>query len=315
MLKKLILKNIQSHKKTIIKFSPGLNVIIGLTGSGKTALKRGLCWSIFNQPEGKEFKEEIISKWADTASSTLIFDNHKIKRVRNRTSKNYYELDNRKLNAVGRNVPDEIKEAINLNEINIQDHTEPFFILKMSPIERAKYLNKITNLESIDESLSSVRKEKLQTERKIKETESQLKEKRKKIKSYSWIDKVSGKLDILIEESKQINSLSKTITRMTDLKDRLIELKSRRRKIKFDPEVKNKIDQLLEEQILLNKEEKSIKKTEQIITTLKDKKSQLKILRKTLKKYIDKYKTQMPDICLLCGAKVKNKNLLNLDKI
>ena len=42
MIKKLHLKNCQSHKDSLLEFSPRLNVFVGDTDSGKSAIIRGL---------------------------------------------------------------------------------------------------------------------------------------------------------------------------------------------------------------------------------------------------------------------------------
>jgi len=47
MLKKLRLANWKSHKETEIEFSEGLNVFIGIMGSGKTSIMDGVCFALF----------------------------------------------------------------------------------------------------------------------------------------------------------------------------------------------------------------------------------------------------------------------------
>ena len=59
MISGLLLKNFQSHKKTILHFHPGVNAIIGKSNSGKTAILRALYWIIYNRPSGISF----VSFW------------------------------------------------------------------------------------------------------------------------------------------------------------------------------------------------------------------------------------------------------------
>ena len=59
MIQSLALKNFQSHKDTLIKFDPGVNVIVGSTDSGKSAIIRALRWLVWNRPIG----DKMRSNW------------------------------------------------------------------------------------------------------------------------------------------------------------------------------------------------------------------------------------------------------------
>lgn len=48
MIKKLILHNIKSHKNATFEFGPGLTVIVGKNGSGKTTIIESLGWNLFD---------------------------------------------------------------------------------------------------------------------------------------------------------------------------------------------------------------------------------------------------------------------------
>src|SRR5665647_764854 len=60
MIKSLEIHNVQSHKDTFLEFDPGVNVIIGSSDSGKTAILRAIKKVVFNRPLGDSF----ISNWA-----------------------------------------------------------------------------------------------------------------------------------------------------------------------------------------------------------------------------------------------------------
>jgi len=308
MLKKVILKNIQSHKKTIINFSSGLNVIIGGTDTGKTALKRGIEWPVTNQPEGRKFKDEFLSLWADTASSKLIFDDCTIERVRGK-NKNYYKLNDRTLQAFGRNVPEDVKKAINMTDINFQSHTEPFFLLSKTPPEIAKYLNRITDLEIIDDSISNIRKEKLATEREIKNIEEQIDEIKKKLKTHRWIDKAIGFIEQIKIKDNKIKTLLQKIEKGSKLIDQLISLQKKRDQLKFDPVIKKETERLLKEQTKAESKEKEISLIEDKIKGIKQKRERLKKVAEQIEEKITKFKAKMPPICLLCGQRVKKPTI------
>ena len=49
MIKSVEFQNFQSHKKTILEFVPGVNIIVGLSDAGKSAVMRAIKWCLKNQ--------------------------------------------------------------------------------------------------------------------------------------------------------------------------------------------------------------------------------------------------------------------------
>lgn len=151
------IQNFQSHENTLLEFHSGINAIIGKSGSGKTAIIRALNWSLFNRPGGDAFR----SFW-DTDTMVEVETNEGQKIIRSKTKKeNSYSLESegkKKLDfkAFGQGVPDEISEALNISDINIQLQMDAPFLLSSSAGEVARYLNKITHLDKIDTTLSNI---------------------------------------------------------------------------------------------------------------------------------------------------------------
>lgn len=52
---KVVIDNFQSHGRSELTFSRGLNVIIGPSDNGKSAILRALRWALYNEPRGSEF--------------------------------------------------------------------------------------------------------------------------------------------------------------------------------------------------------------------------------------------------------------------
>ena len=53
--KYLHLINFQSHLNTVIELHPGLNILVGESDQGKTAIIRALRWLFYNEPRGTGF--------------------------------------------------------------------------------------------------------------------------------------------------------------------------------------------------------------------------------------------------------------------
>ena len=58
-IKKIIIDNFQSHEHTEIEFGPGLNVIVGPSDYGKSAVVRALRWVLYNEPRGAVLSEPV----------------------------------------------------------------------------------------------------------------------------------------------------------------------------------------------------------------------------------------------------------------
>ena len=122
-IKKVILENFQSHKYTELEFDNSLNVIVGPSDQGKSAVIRGIKWALFNEPSGDFF----IREGETECSVTLIFNNNiKLKRYRSKT-KNYYHLyDSNGQETIyegfGTKVPKDIVDKISIRKVLLDEN-------------------------------------------------------------------------------------------------------------------------------------------------------------------------------------------------
>ena len=119
-IKKVILENFQSHKYTEIEFDQYLNVIVGPSDHGKTAIIRALKWALFNEPSGDFF----IREGEKECSVTVIFsDNTKVKRSRSKSKNAYYLYDKKGKEMIfegfGTTVPQEIINKTSMRKIEL----------------------------------------------------------------------------------------------------------------------------------------------------------------------------------------------------
>jgi exonuclease SbcC len=54
-IRRVSLVQFQSHELSYFEFDPGLNVIVGPSDSGKSAVFRALRWALYNEPRGTDF--------------------------------------------------------------------------------------------------------------------------------------------------------------------------------------------------------------------------------------------------------------------
>ena len=87
---RMVIKNFQSHKDTTIDFDPGLNVFIGESGEGKSALQRAF-WFVFDK--AKINPKNFIHKGEKECSVTLeLSDGSTIGRFVTSSGKNGYKI-------------------------------------------------------------------------------------------------------------------------------------------------------------------------------------------------------------------------------
>jgi len=160
-LKSAHLKNFGPWKDQIFEFHEGVNVVIGESGHGKSAMLKALDFVLNNKapksaagPLGFITRPEERGKISEVAIEMFTEDNiDKIIRTRGK-SKNEYQLNNDKpQKAFGRGVvPDHIAKIINMSSVNYHKQKHLPFLLDEKPGAVAKQLSSIINLDEIDES-------------------------------------------------------------------------------------------------------------------------------------------------------------------
>jgi DNA repair protein SbcC/Rad50 len=155
MIRRIKLTNFQSHEDTDISFESGLNVLVGQSDSGKTAILRALRWVFWNRPGGDEFR----SHWGgDTHVVVELTDGNVITREKGKAGRNAYILNGKEYVAFGQDVPEDIARVINITDVNLQQQMDSPFLLSETPGEVAKHFNKVANLDIIDHATSYINK-------------------------------------------------------------------------------------------------------------------------------------------------------------
>ena len=199
MIESIDIKNFQSHKHSVLEFDPGVNVIVGSSDSGKTAIIRALRWLIWNRPSG----DAIRSWWGGDTEVNLTLPTSTISRSKGK--ENIYKLDGIEFKAMRTDVPEEIQKEINFTNINLQQQLDRPFLLDDSPGEIAQHFNKVAQLDVIDLGMSNIQRQLREIEQEDKARRLQLKEAVQELKTYAYLDKME-------EEIKAVEYLEKEQT-------------------------------------------------------------------------------------------------------
>lgn len=233
-IKKVILENFQSHKYSELEFDNYLNVIVGPSDHGKSAIIRGIKWALFNEPSGDFF----IREGEKECSVTVIFnDNSKIKRYRSPSKNLYFYYDTEGNESIyqgfGNNVPYEIKEKINIrkiyldtsetNLVNISEQLEGPFLLSESKAVRANAIGRLVGVHIIDDAIKDT----------VREINSLNSSKRSLLKVQDNLKADLKKYDYLDELKEDIEKLDNLLLLIKSKKEKIHKLKELNKSLKL----------------------------------------------------------------------------------
>lgn len=169
MINKLHLEDVKTHKDTTLEFSPGVNVITGDSGQGKTNILLALTWVKDNRPLGSG----CIRRGQNTATMTMevVDGKDKCSVIRKRgTSENSYTIEKdgvlvgKPLTFFGQSPPEVVSDILNMSDINIQKQRDSHFLVYAPPGQIATFIRSITKLDEIDRVTKSITSQ-IRTER------------------------------------------------------------------------------------------------------------------------------------------------------
>ncbi|MDD7362990.1 MAG: AAA family ATPase [Peptoniphilus sp.] len=220
-IEKIILTNFQSHEHTELDLSRGVNVIVGPSDSGKTAIMRALRWNLFNEPSGVEFVREGEKE----VSVTVRFQD-RVEVVRRRSkSKNQYILripDEEEVifEGFGTHVPREIKEATGIHKVmlddkkslplNFSDQLEGPFLLQESDAYKAQAIGRMVGVDILDETMRDTLRDKKQVSIHKELVEKECEETRQSLEMFSDLDekiRLRDRLQALFEKMEALEEL------------------------------------------------------------------------------------------------------------
>ena len=198
MFQKLIVDNFQSHEHSELEFAPGVNVIIGQSDCGKSAIMRAFDWVTTNKPSGDAFRSSFSEE--DTAVA-LELDSGQVDRIRGKGINSYVMEGQDEFKAFGQDVPEPITALLNLGEVNVEHQLKgkPFFLLDDTPGEVARTLNKAVALDQIDQAFAYAGKQLREHKRNADSWHTQVEDITERAKQFDHIPATEKKLSRLEE--------------------------------------------------------------------------------------------------------------------
>jgi len=306
MIKSIHIENFKSHKESHLELSSGVNVIVGPTDSGKSAIIQALRWLINNRPVGDSFR----SRWGGTTEVRILTEYDPVSRTKTDYNNEYHigyvvEPDCLTFKAIKTDVPEEIQKILNLNEINLQTQFESHFLLSKSAGEVASHFNKVAHLDKIDTGLQNIQKWLRQEKADQASNGQELSHYQTELEKYDNLDEIEQKLKeleqfdkeqlILIQESDVVNEM------LEGLYDLEIALAKHSKLIESNNTVKQILDLYKQENLLRIK----VNSLQSIISELQDIQDQEEELQEVIPagKLIDSILDSVQQVNLLIGKR------------
>lgn len=163
---RLRIKNFQIIRKADITFKPGLNVIIGPTNNGKSAIFRAIEAAIYNKST-----DSVITAGERKAAVGIDYNGHSVIWQRDSGRKDFkvvYTIDGEGLTKVGRGLLEEVEGALGITEIELLKSKEKInfikqmsypFLLDKTPSQLFEFLSLSAEEENLNKILSTMKQD------------------------------------------------------------------------------------------------------------------------------------------------------------
>lgn len=211
MIERLDLKNFQPWEKLTVKFGQ-ITTIIGPTDAGKSSIIRALAWLFLNQPSGKS----MIREGTKEAGARTKVAGHMLVRKRNTTSLNEYKLDEEKLKSFGQGVPKAVEETFRVSERSFQMQTDPHFWVSMKPPELARELNRIVDLDVMDQHMADIAKQRRAADARQSLIGERLQDAEQELSELPDLEAARARFEKLQEAQQRVSRLSNQTAHLRD---------------------------------------------------------------------------------------------------
>lgn len=213
MIKSVRISNYQSHADTELEFHPGVNVLVGSSDSGKSAIFRAMTWVMTNRPLGNAFCRWGTKK---TQVDLTIDPDITIGRTKSKSENNYL-FQGRELLA-GTEVPEDIQRTLKIDpQINIQQQISAPFLLSSSPGEVATFFNDIAGLSDIDLSIKNLKSWQAGHIRIIKRLDLDIEKQQAQVEEMKYLDQAELDLESLERKQSELDQIQADHKQIKDL--------------------------------------------------------------------------------------------------
>lgn len=215
-IKQVKLINFQDHKETTVGFTEGVNLIVGSSDAGKSAILRAINFVFQNDLRGNSF----IRVGTTECSVTIVFsDGIEITRVKSTDVNNYILKDeNEELHVfskVASAVPEQIQKYLGnpplddkKRPIAYADQMANLFLVDLNSSDLPRTLSELTGIQHLQTAAETLGKNARSYDRSIKERNDKIKKLNDDLVQYQYVDKDYESISTIQSE---LNNLSNTL--------------------------------------------------------------------------------------------------------
>ena len=210
-IKRIRLKNFQSYKDEEIFLNPGLNILLGSSDSGKSAIMRAISFVFYNNPRNKTL---IHNGETETKVEIEFSDGTIVSRILGERNAYEYTLPDGSSGSVDRidkSIPEEIQKMLGnppSDDFNgficYADQFSKMFLVDLSPTDLPRSLSNLAGIEILEETAKELMSS-------YKGIEKQTKSDEKKLKSLIEERSIYGHVDSFEELLNEANILAQEI--------------------------------------------------------------------------------------------------------
>lgn len=213
-LKSIELKNFMNHKHFKTDFVTGINSITGDNDKGKSAILTAIGWVYDGKPSG-----DTVEPWTGekhTFVKCVFADGLIISRHREK-SKNWYEINEQKLESFGNTIPEEVTRALNLSDANFQGQANNLWPMQLTDGQFSKLINQYCNLDDVHATLKRLTSDEKKQREQLELNKTQLKNALEKIETLKWVHEAQGMVESANVIQARINDLIRMHTETSTL--------------------------------------------------------------------------------------------------
>ena len=217
-IKKIRIENFQSHRDTQLNLESGINLIVGSSDSGKTAILRALNFVLHN-----EWAPDFLRIGTDECRVAIWFsDGTMVQRIkgtkRNTVLLRYPDGTGEGFDKFGVKYPPEVVKALGNppqddrhGAISYGEQSAPLFLVSLTPTELPRSISELTGIDDFDEASTILSKKSKQAEKQAKECATRIAKHNDDLQKYLTLDDEISRAVSLEKRRKGIASLMSQI--------------------------------------------------------------------------------------------------------
>ena len=238
-IKQVKLINFQDHKETTVDFTEGVNLIVGSSDAGKSAILRAVNFVFQNDLRGNSF----IRVGTTECSVTIVFsDGIEITRVKGTDVNNYILKDeNEELHVfskVASTVPEQIQKYLGnpplddkKRPIAYADQMANLFLVDLNSSDLPRTLSELTGIQHLQTAAETLGKNARSYDRSIKERNDKIKKLNDDLVQYQYVDKDYDSISTIQSELNNLSNTLENINKARNFIKRNNEISSEAKKI------------------------------------------------------------------------------------